>query len=64
MERRMHLVETAEEGRLEWPSIAAASIELRRPRHLRAVPPTEQSSGSASRENRLRLVSRLDPRRR
>lgn len=63
MERRMHLVETAGQDRLEWPSIAAASTELRRPRHLRAVPPREQSSSSAPRETGLRLVSRLDPRR-
>lgn len=35
---RMHLVETGPSARTAWPSIASASAELRRPRHLHAVP--------------------------
>jgi hypothetical protein len=38
MERRLYLAGTAEPYRPKWPSIAAASTELRRPRHLHAVP--------------------------
>lgn len=53
MDRRMHLVGTAAPELLNWPSLSAASAtpeplrwpsiatasnELRRPRHLRAVP--------------------------
>jgi hypothetical protein len=49
MERRMHLAGTAVPEPLKWPSIAAASLELRRPRHLHAVPSSGQTSPSRSR---------------
>lgn len=37
MERRLHLVENGPYAPQRWPSIATASAELRRPRHLHAV---------------------------
>jgi hypothetical protein len=37
MNRRLHLVDTSGSASHTWPSIAAASTELRRPRHLRVV---------------------------
>ena len=37
MERPVHLVPPLEPKPVDWPSIAAASNELRRPRHLRPV---------------------------
>jgi hypothetical protein len=38
MERRMRLAGKTVPEPIKWPSIAAASHELRRPRHLRVVP--------------------------
>jgi hypothetical protein len=46
METHLHLVEATEERRLVWPSIAAASSELRRPRHLQAVPAQRRTPSS------------------
>jgi hypothetical protein len=60
MERRMHLVGTLPEP-LKWPSIAAASIELRRPRHLHPVPSATDSESAAPRP---RPPTVLDRRRR
>jgi hypothetical protein len=60
MERRIHLAGTAVPEPLKWPSIAAASMELRRPRHLRAVP-SVVPAGAASRS---RPPTSLDRRRR
>ena len=37
MERRLHLVDSGPFAPHRWPSIALASAELRRPRHLHAV---------------------------
>ena len=37
MERRLQLVESGPFAPHRWPSIALASAELRRPRHLHAV---------------------------
>jgi hypothetical protein len=48
MERRMHLAGTAVPEPLKWPSIAAASTELRRPRHLHVVPSAAPKSRSAA----------------
>jgi hypothetical protein len=48
MERRMHLAGTAVPEPLKWPSIAAASSELRRPRHLHPV--TSPGTASVSRQ--------------
>jgi hypothetical protein len=49
METRLHLVEAPEERPLVWPSIAAASTELRRPRHLQAVPAQRRTPSSSLR---------------
>ena len=64
MERRMHLVGTAVAEPLKWPSIAAASTELRRPRHLHPVPSTTPDSGSAAAAPRQRPPTSLHRRRR
>lgn len=61
MERRMHLVESGPFAPHRWPSIAAASAELRRPRRLHLVhggagaPATAQG---VAREARAPLPSR------
>jgi hypothetical protein len=60
MERRMHLAGTAVPEPLKWPSIAAASTELRRPRHLHAV----STSASESTSPRRTRLPTLDSRRR
>ena len=49
MEPHLHLVAAPEERRLTWPSIAAASTELRRPRHLQAVPAHRRTPSSSVR---------------
>jgi hypothetical protein len=55
MERRLHLVESGPFAPHRWPSIALASAELRRPRHLYAVrdgasaPPPAQSPAPEAR---------------
>lgn len=38
MIRNLHVVETSRSASTVWPSIAAASAQLRRPRRLEAVP--------------------------
>jgi len=46
METHLHLVSSTEDRRVVWPSIAAASSELRRPRHLQAVPAHRRTPSS------------------
>lgn len=60
MDRRLHLVDRPESTSRRWPSIAAASTELRRPRHLRIV----SAGGRTTREpvERLRDPDPLDRR--
>ena len=64
MERRMHVVDTAEPVQIRWPSIAAASTELRRPRELRVVPAPGATSAPVDRVARRDLPTNLDSRRR
>ena len=55
---RMHLVgSTPRPASPVWPSIAAASSELRRPRHLRLV---SGSSGDQTRRERMTRVPGAD----
>ena len=49
MDRRMHLAGRSVPEPLKWPSIAAASTELLRPRHLHAVPSAPVSDSAARR---------------
>jgi hypothetical protein len=46
MERSLHVVPTGPFAPQRWPSIASASAELRRPRHLRVV---QGSAGTSTR---------------
>jgi hypothetical protein len=59
MESRLHLAGTVVPEPLKWPSIAAASQELRRPRHLHAVP----SPVPALPTPRVRSATSPEPRR-
>jgi hypothetical protein len=59
MERRMHLIEPASVVTLKWPSIAAASTELRRPRHLHAVRSAEATPAPTDRAPRFGSTSSL-----
>jgi hypothetical protein len=49
MDRQLHLIDTGTTGPTHWPSIAHASAELRRPRHLRVVPAATESTASPER---------------
>jgi hypothetical protein len=48
MERRFHVIDTGALAPNRWPSIAVASAELRRPRHLHAVRDGDSASTRAA----------------
>jgi hypothetical protein len=63
MEPHLHLVTAPGERPLVWPSIAAASSELRRPRHLQAVPARRRTPSSPVRVAPPEPTSPFDRRR-
>lgn len=63
MERSLHLVDPPV-TQLRWPSIAEASLELRRPRRLHPVAPHGATAGPRAGLTRPGTVTQLDARRR
>jgi hypothetical protein len=60
MNRRLHLVDTPGSAAHLWPSIAAASTELRRPRHLRVVSNASDVQVRRERNSRHRGAFHVD----